>query len=126
MRKAAIEKAIAKLLPAIDRDALEAMWGKIIGPWLDAKLEAKAVELVARQQKAVLSAFDTDIGLPRERLLCTREEAAKMLGVSHPSITRWEGSILPEALTLGGRRMHRLIDIEGLARISGQRVLPLE
>ena len=127
MRKAAIEKAVAKLLPAIDRDALEATWGRIIGPWLDAKLEAKAVEVVARSQESWRKALDCDIGLPRDQLLCSREDAAKMLGVSLSTIQRMEGGELPEALTIGERnRMHRLIDIEGLARIRGQRVLPLE
>ena len=42
----------ANLLPAADRAELEATYGKIIGLFIDAKLEAKADELIQRYHRA--------------------------------------------------------------------------
>lgn len=124
-----LAKHRANLLPAADRAELDAMFGKIIGPLIDAKLEAKARELVQRYQDAWSRAFvqiNGDGMMPRDQLLCTREDAATMLCVSLSTIKRMEADgHLPEPIQVGERGVrHRLVDIEVLARFRGAPKVP--
>ncbi len=131
-RAAILAKHRANLMPAADRAELEATYGKVIGPLIDAKLEAKleakARELVDRYQEAWVAAFTQINGdaTPREELLCTREDAAKMLSVSLSTVKRMEtDGLLPDPIAVGERGVrHRLIDIEKLARFRGAPRVP--
>ena len=112
------------MMPAHERDALVAAVGTLLAPWLDAKLEAKALELIERRQDQLVKVWGDIFGdgdLPREELLCTREDAAKMLGLSLSTIKRMEeAGELPEPIRIGERGVrHRIIDIEKLARFRG-------
>lgn len=109
-----------KLLPLAERAELEALYGKVIGPIIDAKLEAKAQELVALHAESVRQVLDHALAdtIDRDTLLASRDEAAKLLGVSLSTIKRMEESgELPEPIKFGERTVrHRLIDIEAIAK----------
>lgn len=123
--RTAIERTKPQLLSPAEREALLSQVGSIIEPLLDAKLEAKALELLERYGDRWLGTLSTILGdgeFPREELLCTREAAAKMLGVSLSTIKRMEAAgELPEPIKLGERRVaHRIVDIEKLAKFKGK------
>lgn len=120
-----IAKHKADLMPPAERTALIEQFGKAIEPWLDAKLEAKAHELVDRYQAKMLATWGKIFGdgeHPRDELICTREVAAKMLAVSLSTIKRMEeAGELPEPIKIGERGVrHRIVDIEKLAKFRGR------
>jgi excisionase family DNA binding protein len=121
MRRERLERAKTELLSPEERDALEAQLGAIVGPIIDAKLEAKAVELVERYRLAWLSVSKSLFGetTDRDRFLVSRDEAAELLGVSLSTVKRMEDSgELPEPIKFGERIVrHRLIDIEAIAKV---------
>ncbi len=120
-RLSPVERAKADLLHPAERAALEAQLGEIVGPILDAKLEAKAVELVERYRLTQLAVLSSILGdtTERDRLLVSRDEAAEMLAVSLSTVKRMEESgELPEPIKFGERVVrHRLIDIEAIAKV---------
>ena len=113
--------AKAQLLSPSERAELEAMYGTVIGPIIDAKLEAKAQELLTRQSANIANTLRSILGdqSDREALLVTRDQAAAMLGTSLSTIKRMEDSgELPEPIKFGERTVrHRLIDIEAIAKV---------
>lgn len=121
LTSARMTKAKADLLPHDARAELTAAFGEIVGPILDAKLEAKAVELIERYTQAQLAILNAILGdtTDRDRFLVSRDEAAEMLGVSLSTIKRMEESgELPDPIKFGERVVrHRLIDIEALAKV---------
>ncbi len=123
--RASIERTKMQLLSAAEREELLTQVGRVIEPLLDAKLEAKALELLERYGEHWLGMLATTFGdgeHPREELLCTREEAAKMLGISLSTIKRMEAAgELAEPIKLGERRVaHRVVDIEKIAGFNGK------
>ena len=116
-----LDRAKASLMSPAERATFEVQFGKIVGPLIDAKLEAKARELLERwgeQQQRLWSALgftDKD----RDKLLVSREEAANLLGVSLSTIKRMEDSgELPAPQRFGERIVrHRLVDIEAVAKV---------
>ena len=123
-RLSPVERAKTELLLPEERAALESQLGAIVGPIIDAKLEAKAVELVERYRQSWLSVFKSVFGetTDRDRFLVSRDEAAELLGVSLSTVKRMEESgQLPEPIKLGERIVrHRLIDVEALAKVRRQ------
>lgn len=124
-----IAKHKADLMPPAERAAIIEQFGKAIEPWLDARLEAKARELVARYQDQMLATWEKIFGdgdIPRDELLCSREIAAKMLGVSLSTIKRMEeAGELPDPIKIGERAVrHRIVDIEKLAKFRGKERVP--
>lgn len=120
-----------KLLPPADRAQLETMYGQSIGPWLDAKLEAKAQEMLARFRDAWAQTWKDWAGenaMERAELLISREEVAEMLDVSLSTVKRMEVSgELPKPRKVGksGKIVrHRLVDIEELANVRGPALVP--
>ena len=108
-----------QLLSPTERALIEKTYGDVIGPILDAKLEAKAQELVERYRLAWTSAFD-HLANPgeREKLLVSRDEVADLLGCSLATVKRMEADgRLSEPVRISERVVrHRLVDIERLAR----------
>lgn len=120
-RRERIEAVKAQLLPPSERAQLEAQLGKLVGPLIDAKLEAKAIEMLDRYQKAWMRTFQDfwrDVVEHGDALLVTREDAAKLLGVSLSTIKRMEKSgELPEPMSFGERTVrHKQSDIEAFAK----------
>ncbi len=115
-----IARTKADLLSPADRAELEATYGKLIGPLIDAKLETKARELLDRYQERQLALIRAVVGdtSNRDQLLVSRDEAAEMLGVSLSTVKRMEeGGELPEPIKFNERIVrHRIVDIERLAR----------
>ena len=126
---AALAKNKAALLPPADRAELEAIYGKVIGPLIDAKLEAKARELVHRYMDGWVAAFDRINGdgmMPRDRLLVSKEEACELLGISLSTFKRLENAgELPERVTLRERViLYPLVEIEKMAKFRGAAMVP--
>jgi predicted DNA-binding transcriptional regulator AlpA len=114
-----IDSLKAELLPPSERAKLEDLYGKVIGPIIDAKLEAKAQELLARQSKNLTQVLSELLGPDdRDARLISRQSAAELLGVSLSTIKRMEASgELPEPIKFGEHTVrHRLIDVEAIAR----------
>lgn len=118
-----------RLMPPSEREAFLSQYGQLVAPILEELLEAKAKELVARYAATLAGILDrTDGTIPRDRLLCTREEAGEMLGVSLSTIKRMEQSgELPEPVRFGERQVrHRLVDVERIACHQGSQIVPIE
>jgi len=119
--EAKVARLKAKLLPAADREEIETLYGKAVGPIIDAKLEARAQELLGEYRQAWQKTYSDFFGdmTQREVLLVSREEAAALLNVSLSTIKRMEDSgELPEPRKFGERNVrHRLVDIERIANV---------
>jgi hypothetical protein len=72
-----------KLVSPTQRADIVRTYGAVIGPILEAKLEAKAAELVERYRLAWISAFDHLANASeREKLLVSRDEGSDLLACS--------------------------------------------
>lgn len=116
-----IARAKVDLTPAAERVAIEARYGAIIGPLIDAKLEAKALELLEPYRAAHFETLRTLLGdttADRDRFLVSREKVAELLDASLSTVKRMEADgHLPEPISVGERGVrHRLVDIEAMAR----------
>jgi excisionase family DNA binding protein len=116
-----LERLKAELLSPRERAALEDQYGKALGPLIDAKLEAKAQELLQRQAKSIRSIYHALVAdmTNRDQLLVSREEAAQLLNISLSTLKRMEErGELPKPQKFGERIVrHRLIDIEAIAKV---------
>ncbi len=117
-----VEDAKTALLSPAERSAFLFQLGKAIEPWLDAKLEAKARELIETRQIDRLAAWADIIGstgTSRNDFLCSREGAAQMLGITLDALTSLEtDGTLPRPIKIQRRPAHRVVDIERIARSS--------
>jgi predicted DNA-binding transcriptional regulator AlpA len=110
----------ADLLSPAERAAFEAQFGQLVGPIIDAKLDAKARELMASQADRWRQVLHDVAGPEPEHAarLVSREQAAKLLDVSLSTVKRMEErGELPEPIKFNERVVrHRLVDIEKVAR----------
>ncbi len=112
--------AKAQLLSPAERAIIEAQFGQLVGPIIDAKLDAKARELMASQEARWRQVLHDLVGDDPEHAarLISREQAAELLGVSLSTVKRMEErGELPEPIRFNDRVVrYRLVDIEKVAR----------